>query len=152
VTAPRHDREVLLHPVCLAAIGLLVLNDHWLKAHDPSWLTGKLSDAAGLVVFPLVLAALVRSRAGVAVAATALGFALVKTVPAATDAYRYGLGTLQWPFAAASAVWHDRAVPGLVPVEAVTDPTDLIALPFVLVPLMLMRRCSRLARFSGRAT
>src|SRR5690606_8292496 len=43
----------LLHPAPLAAIGLLLLNDHWLKAAFPGSITGKLSDFAGLAFFPL---------------------------------------------------------------------------------------------------
>jgi hypothetical protein len=49
-----------LHPLVLAAAALLVLNDWWLKpSAAPGWLTGKLSDLAGLVLAPLVLSALV---------------------------------------------------------------------------------------------
>ncbi|WP_199523928.1 hypothetical protein [Micromonospora craterilacus] len=48
----------LIHPVTVAATVLLILNDHVLKAAYPGWLTGKLSDVAGLVMAP-PLAALV---------------------------------------------------------------------------------------------
>ena len=41
-----------MHPVALAAIAVLVVNDHVLKSAYPGWLTGKLSDIAGLVFFP----------------------------------------------------------------------------------------------------
>lgn len=47
----------LLHPGALAAVAVLVLNDWWAKRHHPSWLTGKLSDVAGLVMAPLALSA-----------------------------------------------------------------------------------------------
>jgi hypothetical protein len=60
-------------------------------------------------------------------------FALVKTVPAATDAYRHALGALQWVVAGAPAG-------GPVPVEAVTDPTDLVALPFIALSLFIASR------------
>ena len=104
-------------------IATLVFNDHWLKAHHPSWLTGKLSDAAGLVFFPFVLASLlpirdVRRAVLVATIATAIGFALVKTLPAATDMYCHALGALQW-------LVHPWA--RYAPVAAVVDPTDLLA-------------------------
>ncbi|MBQ1052385.1 hypothetical protein KBX50_28530 [Micromonospora sp. C51] len=46
----------LVHPVTVAATALLILNDHVLKAAYPGWLTGKLSDAAGLVMAPPLLA------------------------------------------------------------------------------------------------
>ena len=50
--------SALLHPLVLGAVALLLLNDHVFKARWPSWWTGKLSDVAGLVMFPLVLQAL----------------------------------------------------------------------------------------------
>jgi hypothetical protein len=40
-------RDLLLHPIALAAIAVLVANDHRWKASHPGWLTGKLSDVAG---------------------------------------------------------------------------------------------------------
>ncbi|HMA97224.1 MAG TPA: hypothetical protein VKP30_31280, partial [Polyangiaceae bacterium] len=55
--------ESLLHPASLLAITILLLNDHVLKAHYSSWLTEKLSDCAGLVFFPLLLATLTMTRA-----------------------------------------------------------------------------------------
>jgi hypothetical protein len=117
-------RELLLHPIALAAIAVLVINDHWLKSAHPSWVTGKLSDAAGLAFFPLLLLVIARvpptvSNALVAALATAAVFTLVKTVPAATDVYRHVLGVLQWPITGSTA-----------PVEAVTDPTDVACVPF----------------------
>jgi hypothetical protein len=49
-----------LHPVPLAALVVLALNDHRWKGAGwlPMWLTGKLSDFAGLLFFPLLLTAL----------------------------------------------------------------------------------------------
>src|SRR6185436_5470958 len=47
----------LLHPVVLASIALFVVNDHVFKPAHPGWLTGKLSDVAGLIFFPVLLAA-----------------------------------------------------------------------------------------------
>jgi hypothetical protein len=36
---------------------VLILNDQFLKAAQPSWLTGKLSDVAGMMFFPFLLSA-----------------------------------------------------------------------------------------------
>jgi hypothetical protein len=49
-----------LHPVPLVALVVLAVNDHYLKGAGllPQWLTGKLSDFAGLLFFPLLLTAL----------------------------------------------------------------------------------------------
>jgi len=130
-------RELLLHPIAVIAIAALIANDHWFKDAYPGWLTGKLSDAAGLALFPLLLVVLAgdlapRSWASIAVAIliTALGFTLVKTCPAATALYRVGLGALQWPFLALGDWLHGSGLRGPVAVAAVTDPSDLLALPF----------------------
>ena len=49
----------MLHPLALISLVVLVLNDHLLKPLTPGWLTGKLSDVAGLLFFPFLLLALV---------------------------------------------------------------------------------------------
>lgn len=56
--------RALLEASWIAALALLALNDHWLKHAGllPSWLTGKLSDFAGLYVAPALLATLVRAH------------------------------------------------------------------------------------------
>jgi hypothetical protein len=46
-----------IHPIPLLAVAVLILNDHFLKAHFGSWLTGKLSDWMGLFFTPLFLCA-----------------------------------------------------------------------------------------------
>jgi hypothetical protein len=48
-----------LHPVALAAMALLVLNDWVLKARYGGVVTGKLSDLTGLAAGPVVLTALI---------------------------------------------------------------------------------------------
>src|SRR5918995_4450814 len=75
--------RVLASPVFVLALVVLVLNDHVLKQAWPGWVTGKLSDVAGLVVAPLLLAAvltLVRTPRAVTVAlgATGAGFVVCK--------------------------------------------------------------------------
>ncbi len=130
----------LLHPVALAAVVTLVVNDHVFKAAAPGWLTGKLSDIAGLLFFPLFLHAVatgvVRARVDprrllvAAIVVTGSAFAAVKVAPVAAEAYRVGLGMLQWPLAAL-ATW-TTGVPGYEGPPRVSlsrDPTDLIALP-----------------------
>ena len=118
------------HPLWLAMVALLVANNFAFKGGDvlPGLLTGKLSDVAGLIVFPTVLAALfaVRTRRGLLVAFLATGatFALINVSPGAAAAFD---GLL-----------------ALTPVHFSTtvDPSDLLTLPAlalswrVLVPLM----------------
>lgn len=133
--SPARPGDGLLHPAVLSAIAVLVLNDHVLKAafHNP--LTGKLSDFAGLLFFPLFLQAALeligrrppsRRLLAACAAATALVFAAVQVWPPATDLYRWGLGALQYPVRGA-----------LVPVAVTPDPTDLIALPTVLIAVAI---------------
>lgn len=148
----------LLHPVAWIAVALLVLNDHVLKQAYPSALTGKLSDVAGLVFFPLLLQALwelaerrVAARFApsrrvllTVTCATAVVFASIQLFPAAATSYRVGLGAVQWPFVAVLSLLGGLGLPPLTPVHLTQDPTDLLALPALLVPLWLgSRRAAR---------
>jgi hypothetical protein len=103
--------EAILHPVMMASIAILLINDHILKEHIGGVVTGKLSDLAGLSYFPVLLYGVfitllpvrrssARVRRGAlltAASVTALVFAAIKTIPAATQVYCVGLGLLQWP-------------------------------------------------------
>ena len=55
-------RQIFLSPFFLLGLFLLLLNDLFLKAHFGNFLTGKLSDFAGLFVFPLFFAAFFPNR------------------------------------------------------------------------------------------
>ncbi|WP_437307619.1 hypothetical protein [Sorangium sp. So ce388] len=123
--------RTLLHPLWLGALALLVLNDHALKGSGllPGWLTGKLSDFAGLLVAPAVLAALLRisSRRAFLGAHLVTGavFSAIKLAPEAA-----------------------RAVEGLmaltpIPWRITVDPTDLIALPALLVSYRVLGEAAR---------
>ncbi|MEV4416745.1 hypothetical protein [Catellatospora sp. NPDC049609] len=110
----------LAHPVSVAGLVLLLVNDHLLKAWQPGWVTGKLSDVAGMLMFPPLLAVVIalvaprvpgRGLALGALAATGAGFALVKT-----SAYGAQLASQAW-----------SVVNGPSVVRA--DLTDLLALP-----------------------
>jgi hypothetical protein len=139
----------LLHPLALTSVFLLVLNDHLLKPHWGGWLTGKLSDFAGLVFFPLLLQHCWRlfTRTSspdvrvlkTACLLTAVVFSLVKTWPLATLVWSHSLGALQWPFWALIETAWGRPRPPLRPVLTVTDPTDLIALPSIGLALWIGR-------------
>jgi hypothetical protein len=144
-----------MHPIALAAIALLVINDHVLKQLAPGIVTGKLSDFAGLVFFPLLLAAAAEYagiRRGmttivIAAIATAVAFAAIKLFAPAADLYRVALAMLQWPFRAARALLIGTALPPVGRVSLVADPTDLVALVALAVPIGLGRRA--LARGLG---
>ena len=131
-SVPSSPRE-FARPLPVAAAALLALNDHVLKGAGlvPGWLTGKLSDVAGLFFFPVLLFALVAAvrpargaaarvrRAALLAALTATVFTAIKVLPLAN--------------AVASAV--------LGPV--VPDPSDLLALPFSGLAVLYLRRPPR---------
>lgn len=118
-----HPARGLLHPAWLASLLLLALNDHVLKGAGllPDVLTGKLSDVVGLVVAPLLLAALLRVRtfwAWVAchLAVGAVFSAIQLSAPAAAGwSALMGLGGFAWVIT--------------------RDPTDLVALPMLAASL-----------------
>ena len=145
-------RPILLHPLVLAAIAILAMNDHVWKHAAPGFVTGKLSDVAGLLFFPAMLAAIWglakegKAAAGnalsvlvVASLATAVVFALVKTWVPANLVYRWGLGALQWPFIAVRHAMLGAHIRPLTPVSLVMDATDLLALPFALAAVGLRK-------------
>lgn len=108
--------RVLASPVFVLSLVVLILNDHVLKQAWPGLMTGKLSDFAGLVVAPLLLAVPlavigVRRRVPVAIGLTGVGFVIAKTSLAGA--------------AATSAVWSLTGIPTLIR----ADVTDLVALP-----------------------
>ncbi len=126
--APRPELfgpAVFARPAPLAALLVLVVNDHVLKGAGvlPGWLTGKLSDVAGLFFFPVLLAHLAgrfaaqrRRVAQLSVLCTGLVFALLKVWPAAA--------------AIASRLW------GVV----VCDSSDLLTLPALVAAYLYLRR------------
>lgn len=140
----------LLHPVPLVAMVALGVNDHWGKVVYPGIVTGKVSDFAGMVFFPILLDAMAEwalhlsgrawaptvRRGRAMVLATGIVFALVKTWGPMGLVYRYGLAVLQSPVTG-----------GVYPVTLHQDPTDLVALVALVYPwIYLGRRAGRQAR------
>jgi hypothetical protein len=147
--------ERLLHPVMLLAMGTLFVNDQFLKGLWPGPFTGKLSDFAGLVFFPVFLQAVWEASCllggrrwshsrrvlfGCA-ALTSAVFAFAKLSPHGADLYRFGLGALRGLPAAALDLMQGEA-PRLTLVRFTQDPSDVIALPAVLVGFWLFREGS----------
>lgn len=124
----------------LLAVALLAVNDHLLKQCFPGFLTGKLSDFAGLFFFPLFLTdamGLVRKTSRVtlvgACVATAVVFALVKTTALGHSVYCIGLGALQAPVRGS---FHR--------VRMTMDATDLVALSSCLLAYLYAARVTGL--------
>src|SRR5690349_7269109 len=137
-TTPRiRPGDLLIHPVAVLAVVVLVINDHVLKSTFPGLVTGKLSDVAGLVFFPLLLASVVelaalarrrtppnRRRLVVgSIVATGLMFVVVKTTVVGSMAFGWSLGVAQW-LAGAGPLRGVAPMPAAVAV----DPGDLVAL------------------------
>lgn len=125
--------RALVHPLWLGAFGVLLLNDYVLKASlDAPLLTGKLSDVAGLIVAPVVLAAILRVRRSrglwLSAAAVVAVFSAINLSPTAAGAWDAGVAAVF----GSSTTW--------------TDPTDLLALPaaalgvWALTPAMAQAR------------
>lgn len=164
---PRHvlpERQVadcLLHPVIVGALILWLVNDHLLKGMYPGWLTGKLSDVVSLMVFPLLpIAALdlwqrrnaradavrtesarrwLRGWSHSWIAATGLVMATINTLDSAALCYRWGLAAVQWPVRVVlECGLYGHGLPALVRVRLTMDPSDLLTLPALAVPLWLV--------------
>ncbi|MFN7150681.1 MAG: hypothetical protein ACK4V6_14550, partial [Microthrixaceae bacterium] len=125
--------DFILHPVVLVSLGLLVVNDHYWKGRGPGVITGKLSDVAGLVVTPAVVAILIvgvatllhrpvsrRALAWTSVVVVGVGFTLVKAS-----------GFLAAGYSAALTHVYDVARLGTGPDQMIvrSDATDLLTLP-----------------------
>lgn len=107
----------LSHPLFAAALLLLIVNDHLLKGAGvlPAIVTGKLSDFAGLLVAPVVLAWIVRARTDRAWLgahlAIGLGFIALELSPVIAALVEHASRAIGFAW----RVW--------------PDPTDLLALP-----------------------
>lgn len=102
----------LCHPITFVAVVVLVVNDHVLKAAWPGVVTGKLSDIAGLVVAPAVVALFLPRRGDlIAVVVVGVGFTVVKCTQTGAE-----LASQAWTLVAG-------------PSQVLADPTDLLALP-----------------------
>ena len=118
-------RHGVAHPVALAALLGLALNDHIFKVTHPSILTGKLSDVCWLVVMPLVVSALLsmtrlpsRAIRWLSIGGVGLAFVLLQLWPALGNTW---------------VAWFGGS--------HTADPTDLLALPaLALVPIAWTRR------------
>ena len=114
---PLAPARALLTPTWIASLAVLILNDHVLKGAQllPGVVTGKLSDFAGMIVAPVVLAALLRVRTRGALLACHLAvgavFAGIQLSPSFAASWSALMGSIGFPWI------------------ITCDPSDLIALP-----------------------
>jgi hypothetical protein len=116
---------VFTAPTLVGALALLLLNDLYLKAQYGNWLTGKLSDFAGLLLVALIACAFCPSGTKRALAAVGLVFAFWKS--------EYSQPLID--FVNALSVWQ---------IGRVVDYTDLLAL--LVLPLAARASRSRASR------
>jgi hypothetical protein len=144
---PSTPGDAMLHPVVITAVAVLIANDHVLKDRWPGIVTGKLSDVAGLVFFPLLLMSLVevaRALAGrpqhpsrrlltTCILVTGSIFAVAELVPVGDHLLEVVFGWLRWPIGALGGA---AGRPGVL----TPDPVDLFALPALLIAWVVGRR------------
>jgi hypothetical protein len=118
--APR-NKYYLLNFVFVLCVLILVLNDHYFKFSFASWLTGKLSDAAGIIILPLLLAFVFPRVKPYAIWLSALLFAFWKS------AYSQGLIDLYNSFS-------------FIQTSRVVDYTDLYVLFLLPIPHFIIKR------------
>jgi hypothetical protein len=119
--------------VTVAGVVVLLLNDHLFKQVWPGFVTGKLSDFAGLLVAPALLALLFWRRGDLAATVlTGVVFALVKSTETGAEAV-----TQAWTLVAG-------------PSRVLADPTDLLALPTLALAWWIRNRTLDLRPASAR--
>ena len=140
---PRFRR--IHHPAFAAAIATLIVNDRLFKEQLPGLLSGKLSDAAGLFLIGALgfdaldrLGAGVRSRLAFGMG-VALPFIAAKTIPAATAIVR-DVSAAVLDIVGAALGWLPLIPSDGSQVQIITDPTDLLMLPALALPLLLSSR------------
>jgi len=146
--------ELACHPVAITALAVLVVNDRWLKSAWPGFVTGTLSNCAGLVLLPIALFSVTellrrifrrpvtwRYDPFVWVALSVSGFVFVKVTPAGNDTYAWAIGAIRW---AAQALLYGSGP--IRPVLVSRDQTDLLALAVSALPVLLIRNRTRATR------
>ncbi|MDF2381488.1 hypothetical protein JMG10_08450 [Nostoc ellipsosporum NOK] len=116
----RHS-ALLRNYIIVAALFILVLNDHFLKWTFHNTLTGKLSDFAGVLLLPFVISYLLKSRHFTAIILTAIFFTWWKS-----------------PLSSGFIDWYNTWA--LIPITRVVDYTDLVALIMLLPAYKIMQR------------
>ncbi|MCU1496899.1 MAG: hypothetical protein JWM47_852 [Acidimicrobiales bacterium] len=143
--------DFLLHPLSVTSIVVLIVNDRYVKERWPGFISGKLSDVAGLIFFPLLLVALAElvglvahrprqaGRRAFVVVSLVVGvvFAATKTLAPVRAADEIILGWLQWLPRAIYRVATGSAAGSPVRQQVVVDLLDLMTVPCVLAAVWI---------------
>ena len=103
------NSTLVLNWIFIPGLLLLVINDHYLKSEFPNWMTGKISDFAGLLIFPMFLQFLFPRLRRFSVLLTGLLFVFFKL-----------------PVSDAAIAVYDKIA--IIPITRTVDYSDLIAL------------------------
>ncbi|MFU9026969.1 hypothetical protein ACNAWD_04060 [Rhodococcus erythropolis] len=131
--------DLLLSPWALVSVSVILVNDHVLKGAFGNTMTGKLSDVAGVFLFPLLLLSVLEvlrrklaGRAAIAwsIAVTGIGFTAVKTVSPIGDAYEWVIGFFRWTAGGFRGE--------LLPIVVFRDPSDLWVLPILFASYLVV--------------
>jgi hypothetical protein len=115
-----------IHPIPLAAVAMMVLNDRILKHQFPGWISGKLSDFAGIFFMPLFLCALINVGRNFGQNKKFCWISSAQLVGAILSVDLIFVAIKLFPFCAA---WYVSVMTSIgFPSRVVQDPTDLIAL------------------------
>ncbi|MBO9563898.1 MAG: hypothetical protein J7621_14040 [Niastella sp.] len=119
------NKYLLLNYIVLACLALLLLNDHLFKWEFSNWLTGKLSDAAGIILLPLLLAYLFPAIRYHSIWISAVFFIFWKS-----------------PFSSGLIEVYNQVTP--IQITRVVDYSDLFVLLLLPIPFYIMRHIDRL--------
>ncbi len=139
-----HRADFLLAKAFLISLGVILINDLVLKPHFPSVVSGKASDVAGMIFFPLLLVAVCElcsrflpARPLATPVWFVMGTAFVAVAFVAVKFSELGGDVYQGISAPILAVAGPLS---LGTRGAVSDPWDLLALVFLPLPILVGRR------------
>ncbi|WP_312824495.1 hypothetical protein [Epilithonimonas sp.] len=119
------NKFLLCNVIFILSLIILFLNDHFLKLHFHNWFTGKLSDVAGIILFPFLLSFLFPRLRHSSVYITALFFTFWKSIYSEKFIEIYNLISP-------------------ISIHRVVDYTDLFVLIFLVIPYCFIRNQGRI--------
>ncbi len=156
--------DLMIHPVCVVAIVVLIVNDHILKSLQPGFVTGKLSDVSGVLLLPVlatstaeVLAWLLgrwhlarRPVFWACCASVAIGFTAAKGLTPVGSAYGDVLGVVRWTVLAPVRFAESLPLGQPQGVAVAHDPTDIAVVPMAIIGWLAVCRLTSPADQPGR--
>ncbi|MDR2038918.1 MAG: hypothetical protein LBQ60_13430 [Bacteroidales bacterium] len=112
-------KELILNPYFIVGLIVLLLNDFYLKYEFGNFITGKLSDFAGLLIFPMFVATIIPQ--------------LRKSIPLIT-----GIGFILWKLPIITPLIDLVNQIPYVHIQRVIDYSDYMALPILLLSYYLI--------------